>query len=72
MQPCVLKVWCSHFEPEYCEISLKADAGGISVVFDLPLDKSKAEPAKAEAYLKELLKEQSADTANEEAAIDNE
>lgn len=54
------------------EISLKADAGGISVVFDLPLDKSKADPAKAEAYLKELLKEPSADTTNEEASIDNE
>jgi hypothetical protein len=54
------------------EISLKADAGGISVVFDLPLDKSKVDPAKAEAYLKEMLKEPSADTANEEAAIDNE
>lgn len=53
-------------------ISPKADAKGISAVFDLPLDKSKADPAKAEAYLQELLKEPSADTANVEVAIDDE
>lgn len=53
-------------------ISPKADANGISVVFDLPLDKSKADPAKAEAYLRELLKEPSADTANGVVVLDGE
>jgi hypothetical protein len=53
-------------------ISPQADTTGISVVFDLPLDKSKADPAKAEAYLQELFQEPSADTVNEEVAIDDE
>lgn len=38
------------------EISSKTNYKGISVLFDLPLDKTKADPAKAEAYLQELLK----------------
>ncbi|BBI33373.1 hypothetical protein [Cohnella abietis] len=53
-------------------ISPKVDAKGISVVFDLPLDKSKADPAKADAYLQELLKEPSVDTANEGGALEAE
>jgi len=43
---------------------------GVSLLMDLPLDKAKADPAKAEAYLKELLKEPEsgtkADPAEEE------
>lgn len=53
-------------------ISPKADAKGFSVVFDLPLDKSKADPAKAEAYLQEL-KEPTGNITNdnEEAELAN-
>ncbi|TCZ75092.1 hypothetical protein E0485_19075 [Paenibacillus albiflavus] len=53
------------------EISPKADAKGISVIFDLPLDKSKSDSAKAEAYLQELLKEPSVNTTNEKVATDD-
>lgn len=39
------------------EVSPNKNYKGASVLFDLPLDKSKADPAKAEAYLRELLPE---------------
>lgn len=39
------------------EISVKTDYAGTSLLFELPLDKSKADPAKAEGYLQELLQE---------------
>lgn len=39
------------------EISPKADYEGVNVLFDLPLDKKKADHEKAEKYLKELFPE---------------
>jgi len=45
------------------EIAPNEDYPGASLLFDLPLDKAKADPAKAESYLRELLKEPSADAA---------
>ena len=52
------------------EVTAKSDYKGVSLLMDLPLDKAKADPAKAEAYLKELLKEPEsgtkADPAEEE------
>lgn len=49
------------------EIQPKADYQGASLLFDLPLDQAKADYAKAEAYLNELLKEPSSDAAEEDA-----
>lgn len=51
------------------EISLKSGYPGASALFDLPLDKSKADPAKAEAYLQELQIEP-ADTSAANDAIE--
>lgn len=48
------------------EVSARADYPGASLLFELPLDKAKADHAKADAYLQELLKETSADTKGEE------
>jgi hypothetical protein len=45
------------------EIIPNGDYSGAALLFDLPLDKAKADPAKAESYLRELLKEPSSDTA---------
>ncbi|RAV08894.1 hypothetical protein [Paenibacillus contaminans] len=50
------------------EISPKSDYKGSSIVFDLPLNKAKADPSKAEAYLKELLKEPASGKDSESAA----
>lgn len=50
------------------EISARADYDGAAVLFDLPLDKAKADRGKADAYLRELLKEPSADAAADPAA----
>lgn len=54
------------------EVTAKSNYNGVSLLMDLPLDKAKADPAKAEAYLKELLKEPEsgtkADPAEEELA----
>lgn len=41
------------------EINPKADYNGVALLFPLPLDKSKADPDKAAAYLQDLLKEPS-------------
>jgi len=49
------------------EVSAKADYPGAAIVFDLPLNRSKADPAKAEAYLQELLKPHSSDKNAEPA-----
>ncbi|GAA3401440.1 hypothetical protein ACFFNY_13980 [Paenibacillus hodogayensis] len=46
------------------EISAKTDYNGISLLFDLPLDKAKADHAKAEAYLKKLLEPAAAKEAD--------
>lgn len=52
------------------EVTAKSDYKGVSLLMDLPLDKAKADPAKAETYLKELLKDPEsgtkADPAEEE------
>ncbi len=48
------------------EISLNSNYKGANALFDLPLDKSKANPDKAEKYLKELLKEPAADSKENE------
>lgn len=54
------------------EVSPRTDYKGASLLFDLPLDKAKADHDKAEAYLRELLKEPSAGTAADPAAsVDN-
>lgn len=45
------------------EIRIKPGYPGASALFDLPLDPSKADPAKAEAYLKELMPEPADATA---------
>lgn len=47
------------------EITARTDYDGISVLFDLPLDQTKADPVKAEAYVQELLNGGS--TLNEDA-----
>lgn len=44
------------------EISLKKDYRGTALLFDLPLDKTKADPVKADAYLQKLLQEPVSDT----------
>ena len=49
------------------EISVKTGFNGVSLLFDLPLDSTKADPAKAEAYLKQLLRKASKDKAADEA-----
>lgn len=46
-------------------ISPKSDYDGTSILFDLPLDKKKADHDKAEAYLNNLLNVPSADTATD-------
>lgn len=43
------------------EISAKTDYDGASLLFELPLDQAKADPAKAEAYLEKLLDPRKAD-----------
>jgi len=45
------------------EIAPNRDYPGAALLFDLPLDQAKADPAKAETYLRELLKEPSSDAA---------
>lgn len=50
------------------EIMTKTDFKGVSLLFDLPLDKSKSDHAKAEAYLQELLKESGTDNAGDPIA----
>ncbi|MBD2862341.1 hypothetical protein [Paenibacillus oceani] len=45
------------YEESTGEIRPRADFQGSSILFDLPLNKAKADPAKAEAYLQKLLKE---------------
>ncbi|UVI28439.1 hypothetical protein [Paenibacillus spongiae] len=54
------------------EVSARTDYKGTSILFDLPLDKAKADPAKAEAYLQELLKEPSEGEAADQAVSDEE
>ncbi|RNB69591.1 hypothetical protein [Brevibacillus panacihumi] len=49
------------------EVTAKSDYDGVSLLMDLPLDKAKADPAKAEAYLKELLKEPESGTKTDPA-----
>ncbi|MEK4260827.1 hypothetical protein [Paenibacillus sp. FSL L8-0499] len=44
------------------EISANNDYKGTAILFELPLDPTKADPVKAESYLQELLKEPSADS----------
>lgn len=46
-----------NYDEETGEISVNEEYDGANVLFDLPLDKSKADYEKAEAYLKELLGE---------------
>ncbi|HIW32218.1 MAG TPA: hypothetical protein IAA29_05460 [Candidatus Paenibacillus intestinavium] len=54
------------------EVSPRTDYKGASLLFDLPLDKAKADPVKAEAYLQELLKEPSTDSsANSDVTDDD-
>lgn len=55
------------YDEQTGEVSANSDYPGTSVLFDLPLDKSKADPAKAEAYLRELLKEPAKTAADDEA-----
>lgn len=43
-----------HYNEETGEISRNADYEGANALFRLPLDSSKADPEKAEKYLKEL------------------
>ncbi|PZD97113.1 hypothetical protein DNH61_04285 [Paenibacillus sambharensis] len=43
------------------KMSVRPDYQGVSVLFDLPLDKSKADPAKADAYLRKLMKPEETD-----------
>ncbi|CAM4190003.1 hypothetical protein [Paenibacillus tarimensis] len=43
------------------EMSVRTDYQGVAVLFDLPLDKSKADSAKADAYLRELMKPEATD-----------
>ncbi|GFN33904.1 hypothetical protein [Paenibacillus xylaniclasticus] len=62
------------FDDRTGEISIRSDYEGASALFDLPLDKSKADPVKAEAYLRELLKESSSNMEaelTENAAADD-
>lgn len=54
------------------EISPKAGYKGASILFDLPLDKTKANHAKADAYLEQLLKEPSTKTVTSPAASNDE
>ncbi|MFX3634536.1 MAG: hypothetical protein ACE3L7_15695 [Candidatus Pristimantibacillus sp.] len=55
------------------EVSAKTDYKGISILFDLPLDKAKADPVKAEAYLEQLLQVPSVDTkADSNASVSDE
>ncbi|MBB6673351.1 hypothetical protein [Cohnella nanjingensis] len=49
-------------------VTPRADYDGVSLLFDLPLDQAKADPAKAEAYLQQLLKEPSSGAAAVPAA----
>lgn len=44
-----------NYDEKTGEISLNTDYKGVSALFDLPLDKTKADPARAEKYLQELL-----------------
>lgn len=54
------------------KISPKAGYKGASIVFDLPLDKTKADHAKADAYLEKLLKEPSTKSVTAPAASNDE
>lgn len=56
------------FDESTGEITARTDYKGASLLFDLPLDKSKSDHAKAEAYLQELLKEPATDTAGDPIA----
>lgn len=53
------------------EVSPRRDYEGVSVVFDLPLDKDKADPTKAETRLQEIMKEMSPDTTRGSASMDD-
>ncbi|MFC5702364.1 hypothetical protein ACFPVX_13765 [Cohnella faecalis] len=53
------------------EVSARTDYKGISLLFDLPLDRAKADRAKADAYLKELLREPSEDEPTDPASVDD-
>jgi hypothetical protein len=52
-----------NYNEETGEISPNADYKGASALFDLPLDKAKADPARAEKYLQELLGKPAEDSA---------
>jgi len=56
------------YDEQTGEIAPNGDYPGAAVLFDLPLDKAKADPAKADAYLRELLKEPSAEKTSEMGA----
>jgi len=60
------------YEESTGEIRPRADFAGSSILFDLPLNKAKADPAKAEAYLHKLLKEpdSAVDASGRAAAAD--
>jgi len=60
-----------NYNEETGEISPKTDYKGANALFDLPLDATKADHDKAEKYLKELMEESAADSADsEETDID--
>ncbi|TVX99718.1 hypothetical protein [Cohnella terricola] len=56
------------YDEQTGEIAPNGDYAGAAVLFDLPLDKVKADPAKADAYLRELLKEPSDEKTSEASA----
>lgn len=54
------------FDESTGETSVRPDYDGAAILFDLPLDQTKADPAKAEAYLEELLNVSSGQATNDE------
>lgn len=52
------------------EISINVDFQGVNVLFDLPLDKSKADYEKADKYLKDMFKEAGAESKTDKKAAE--
>lgn len=58
------------YNEETGEVSVKTDYQGANALFDLPLDKTKADHDKAEKYLQNLLKPSDDSSSGQEASVD--
>lgn len=60
-----------NYNEETGEISPNLEFDGINILFDLPLDPSKADPEKAEKYLQDLYSDDNSDSDSDNSEINN-